>query len=85
MFKALDDSKLKKIHFKIAMLSSGGSFLDGFDISIISVAILILRPQFALTSTEVTLLLGSTILGMIFGGIVVGYIADLKGRRYFYL
>ncbi len=85
MFKALDDSKLKKIHFKIAMLSSGGSFLDGFDISIISVAILILRPQFALTSTEVTLLLGSTILGMIFGGIVVGYIADLKGRRYLYL
>ena len=85
MFETLDDSKLKKVHFKIATLSSGGSFLDGFDISIISVAILILRPEFALTSTEVTLLLGSTILGMIFGGIVVGYIADLKGRRYLYL
>ena len=85
MFETLDDSKLKKVHFKIATLSSGGSFLDGFDISIISVAILILRPEFALTPTEVTLLLGSTILGMIFGGIVVGYIADLKGRRYLYL
>ena len=85
MFEPLDDSKLKKEHFKIAILSSGGSFLDGFDISIISVAILILRPEFALTTTEVTLLLGSTILGMIFGGIIVGYIADLKGRRYLYL
>jgi putative MFS transporter len=85
VFETLDDSKLKKVHFKIATLSSGGSFLDGFDISIISVAILILRPEFALTPTEVTLLLGSTILGMIFGGIVVGYIADLKGRRYLYL
>lgn len=85
MFEKLDDSNLKKAHFKIAMLSSGGSFLDGFDISIISVAILILRPEFTLTSTEVTLLLGSTILGMIFGGVIVGYIADLKGRRYLYL
>jgi putative MFS transporter len=85
MFEKLDDSSLKKVHFKIAMLSSGGSFLDGFDISIISVAILILRPEFTLTSTDVTLLLGSTILGMIFGGVIVGYIADLKGRRYLYL
>ncbi len=85
MFEKLDDSSLKKVHFKIAMRSSGGSFLDGFDISIISVAILILRPEFTLTSTDVTLLLGSTILGMIFGGVIVGYIADLKGRRYLYL
>ena len=85
MFDALDESKLKKVHLRITALSSGGSFLDGYDISIISVAILILKPQFSLTPTEITLLLGSTILGMIFGGVFVGYVTDLKGRRYVYM
>ncbi|MCW6169098.1 MAG: sugar porter family MFS transporter [Thermoplasmatales archaeon] len=85
MFDALDESSLKKVHLRITALSSGGSFLDGYDISIISVAILILQPQFSLTSTEITLLLGSTILGMIFGGVFIGYITDIKGRRYVYL
>jgi len=85
VFDALDESRLKRVHFRITALSSGGSFLDGYDISIISVAILILKPQFSLTSVEITLLLGSTILGMIFGGVLIGYITDLKGRRYVYL
>ncbi len=85
MFNALDESKLKKVHLRITALSSGGSFLDGYDISIISVAILVLQSQFSLTSTEITILLGSTILGMVFGGITVGYLTDLKGRRYVYL
>jgi putative MFS transporter len=85
VFNALDKSKLKKVHLKITALSSGGSFLDGYDISIISVAILILQSQFSLSSTEMTLLLGSTILGMIFGGVLTGYITDIKGRKYVYM
>lgn len=85
MFDALDDSRLKKVHLRITALSSGGSFLDGYDISIISVAILILQSQFSLSPIEVTLLLGSTILGMIFGGVFIGYITDLRGRRYVYM
>ncbi len=85
MFDALDDSRLKKVHLRITALSSGGSFLDGYDISIISVAILILQSQFSLSPIDVTLLLGSTILGMIFGGVFIGYITDLRGRRYVYM
>lgn len=81
----MDDSRLKKVHLRITALSSGGSFLDGYDISIISVAILILQSQFSLSPIEVTLLLGSTILGMIFGGVFIGYITDLRGRRYVYM
>lgn len=80
----MDDSRLKKV-LRITTLSSGGSFLDGYDISIISVAILILQSQFSLSPIEVTLLLGSTILGMIFGGVSIGYITDLRGRRYIYM
>ena len=85
MFQTLDDSRIKKIHLRITALSSGGSFLDGYDISIISVAILILQSEFLLSTTEVTLLLGSTLLGMVLGGVTIGYLTDLKGRRYIYL
>lgn len=85
MFKPLDESKVKGVHLKIAFLSSGGSFLDGYDISIVSIAILVLTPQFALSTGDKTLLLGSTLIGMIFGGIMIGYLTDLKGRRYVYL
>lgn len=85
MFKPLDESDVKPIHLKIASLSAGGSFLDGYDISIVSVAILVLTPQFSLSTGDETLLLGSTLIGMIFGGIFIGYLTDLKGRRYVYL
>ncbi len=85
MFQTLDDSRIKKIHLRITALSSGGSFLDGYDISIISVAILILQSEFSLSIPEVTLLLGSTLLGMVLGGVTIGYLTDLKGRRYIYL
>ena len=85
MFKAMDDSKIKRIHMKITTLSSAGSFLDGFDISIISVAILTITSLYSLTTTEQTLLLGSTLLGMVFGGLSIGYLTDIKGRKFVFL
>ncbi len=85
MFKAMDDSKIRRIHMKITTLSSAGSFLDGFDISIISVAILTITSLYSLTTTEQTLLLGSTLLGMVFGGLSIGYLTDIKGRRFVFL
>lgn len=85
MFRSLDDSKVKGIHLRITALSSGGYFLDGYDISIVSVAILLLNTQFSLTQGDQTLLLGATVIGMVFGGILGGYLTDSRGRKYIYL
>lgn len=85
MFESLDRSEVNRAQLKITALSSGGSFLDGYDISVVSIAILELRNQFSLTSGDSTLLLGSTLIGMIFGGIIMGYLTDLRGRRSLYL
>ncbi len=85
MFKELDESKVRRIHLKITALSSGGNFLDGYDLAIISVAILLLTPEFSLTSGEQTLLLGSTLIGMVFGGIIGGHLADRGGRKLLYM
>ncbi len=85
MFESMDQSAIKRFHLKITILSSAGSFLDGYDISIVSVAILLLAREFSLTTLDQTLLLGSTLIGMVFGGVFIGYLTDLKGRRYIYL
>lgn len=85
MFNSLDDSRIKGVHLRITALSSGGYFLDGYDISIVSVAILLLSKQFSLGVEDETLLLGSTLIGMIFGGVLGGYLTDRNGRKYIYL
>lgn len=85
MFRSLDESRVKGIHLRIAALSSGGSFLDGYDISIVSVAILSLTSEFSLSQGDETLLIGSTLIGMVFGGVLGGYLTDKRGRKYIYL
>lgn len=88
MFRSLDDSKVKGMHLRITALSSGGNFLDGFDISIIAVAILMLPSVFDVitqSTLDYDLLIGSTLIGMIFGGILGGYLTDRSGRRFIYL
>lgn len=85
VFESLDESKVSRAQLRITALSSGGSFLDGYDISIVSVAVLTMKTQFSLSSGSSTLLLGSTFIGMIIGGITMGYLTDLRGRRYLFL
>lgn len=88
MFRSLDESKVKGTHLRITALSSAGNFLDGFDISIISVAILLIPTVFNLesgSSIDSLLLIGSTLIGMIFGGIFGGWVTDRSGRKFIYL
>lgn len=88
VYNALDSAKMKGIHYKITALSAMGVFLDGFDISIISVALLLLKtiPSFDLSSpANLGLLAASTVIGMLIGAVSIGYITDIYGRRLMYL
>lgn len=87
MFNSLDESRLKGVHLRLTVLSAGGYFLDGYDLSIISVAILVLSKQFSFSTSSIydTLLIGSTLLGMIFGGVLGGYLSDRSGRKSLYM
>ncbi len=87
MFDSLDESRLKDVHLRLTVLSAGGYFLDGYDLSIISVAILVLSKQFSFSTSGIddTLLIGSTLIGMIFGGVLGGYLSDRHGRKSLYM
>lgn len=70
---------------KVAVLSSAGVFLDGFDIAIFSVALLFLGSQLHPTSLETGYAGAAVVAGMFFGSLILGNLADRLGRRAIYL
>ena len=83
-YSALDNAKTKRVHYRITALSAAGVFLDGYDISIIAVALTIITliSAFSYVNTALGkgLMAASTTIGMLVGAVLFGYITDLKGR-----
>lgn len=88
-YAALDTAEIKRIHYKITALSAVGVFLDGFDISIIGVALTLITaiPSFSYATTPLGkgLMAASTTIGMLVGAIVFGYVTDRRGRKFMYM
>lgn len=88
-YATLDSADLKKIHYKITALSAVGVFLDGFDISVIGVALTIITslPAFSYAATPLGkgLMAASTTIGMLAGAITFGYLTDKRGRKFMYM
>ena len=88
-YSALDNVQTKGIHYKITALSAAGVFLDGYDISIIGVALTIITAisafSYATTPLGKGLMAASTTIGMLVGAIVFGYITDKRGRKLMYM
>lgn len=70
---------LEKI--KTFLVTSAGFLLDGYDLSVISFASTIIREQLNLTPFEYGLLLSASLMGMIPGSLVFGYLSDKVGKK----
>ncbi|MEG0070320.1 MAG: MFS transporter [Raoultibacter sp.] len=79
--KTLDDVAMTPFLRKITFFSSGGSFLDGYVLSLIGVALTQIVPQFNLTSEWSAAIGASVLLGIFVGTIVGGYLTDRIGRK----
>lgn len=88
-YEALDSTETRGVHYRITLLSAAGVFLDGYDISIIGVALTLITSisafSYATTPLGKGLMAASTTIGMLVGAIVFGYITDLRGRKMMYL
>ena len=88
-FSSLDTAKTTGIHYRITALSAAGVFLDGYDISIIGVALVIISTLsgFSYVNTPLGkgLMAASTTIGMLFGAVIFGYITDIRGRKFMYI
>lgn len=83
--RILDLVRVGPVHRKVLFAAGLGIFLDGFDLSIIAVALILLVPELHLTSLQTGLIGSATLAGAALGGVIGGRVADLLGRKLLYL
>ena len=67
------------------LLSSAGMFLDGYSLTIIAFAIILINPYFRLNALESGLIIASVVFGSIIGALLIGYFSDIFGRKSVYI
>lgn len=77
----MDEKKLEKFQRKVTVVSAGGTFLDGFDLTIIAVAMPLIIEQWQVNSVEQSLLTASAIIGSFIGAYWLGNLTDKFGRK----
>lgn len=81
----LDEARIGRVHRRSAWAAGLGVFLDGYDLSIIAVALILLKPQWQLGPLDTGLLGGAALLGALLGGLAGGPLADRYGRKAIYM
>ena len=88
--KRIDELPVSPFLLKITLLSSMGIFMDGYVLSIYSIAILYMRDYFHLVSGTpfyvyyIAFMGSSLFIGMFFGSIILGNLSDKYGRKKIY-
>lgn len=77
----LDERPLTGRQRYAAILVACGEFIDGYDLLVMGAAVILIRPQFGLSPTELGLLGASTFLGAMLGLLLFGDLSDRLGRR----
>src|ERR1700684_4308181 len=83
-FTALDDSRITRFQWKIMFVSGMGFFTDAYDLFVIGIVVALLKPEWGLSTTQVSLLNSVTLPASALGAIVFGRIADILGRKKIY-
>lgn len=81
----LDEAQIGRLHRRSAWAAGLGIFLDGYDLSIIAIALILLRSQWHLGPYETGLLGTSALAGALLGSLCGGPLADRYGRKAIYL
>ncbi|HEX4211696.1 MAG TPA: MFS transporter [Candidatus Dormibacteraeota bacterium] len=81
---ALNEAPSGLLHLKAALTAGMGFVTDAYDLQIIGLALVLIKPQFNLSSTQVGLLSSTALIASFIGAIVFGRISDLLGRKRIY-
>ncbi|MHA7844651.1 MFS transporter [Serratia sp. D1N4] len=77
----MDDVPLNRFHIKIAGLTFGAHFTDGYVLGVIGFALAQIKPQMGLTPFWEGMLGSSALIGLFIGSLVLGWISDYIGRQ----
>lgn len=81
---SVEDVPLNRFHKILTLRSGGGSFVDGYVLSIIGIAMTQLSPALGLSSFWEGMIAAAALIGIFFGGFIGGTLTDLLGRRLLY-
>src|SRR5579875_1057497 len=86
---SLDEAPLRRFHWVLSSLAAMGTFIDGYDLSVISFQALVISSVFHFSVKSNPLLYGllltSALIGMAIGGVSFGWLADRLGRKTMFL
>ncbi|MDE2343617.1 MAG: MFS transporter [Betaproteobacteria bacterium] len=80
----IDSAPLNSFHRRLALVSSGGPFLDGYILGIIGIALVQIIPQWHMNAWWNGLIGASALVGVFIGGLIFGNITDKIGRKLMY-
>ncbi|KAE8662279.1 Polyol transporter 5 [Hibiscus syriacus] len=81
-FEVSKKPRMNKFAFACAVLASLTSMLLGYDIGVMSGAIMFIKEDLKISDVQIEILVGVLSLYCLIGSIVAGKIADVIGRRY---
>ena len=81
VFSCIERSPMTKYLKRLVFFSSGGSFLDGYVISLVGVALTQITPQLGLSQTQSAAIGAASLVGILFGSLFGGMLTDALGRR----
>ncbi len=82
----IDHAKMTPLHWQIWFLSSMGIFLEGYNLFVIGVALPLIKHEHLSAPPIMFGFIGAgAIAGTVFGGALMGRLADSWGRKYIYI
>jgi len=81
---SVEDVPLNNFHRLLTARSGGGSFVDGYVLSIIGIAMVQLAGALQLSEFWQGLIAASALIGVFFGGFIGGWLTDKLGRKKVY-
>jgi MFS transporter, PHS family, inorganic phosphate transporter len=83
-FSEMDNAGISKEHWKVMFISGMGFFTDAYDLFIIGVVMVLLKPIWHVGKVEEALVESTALLASAIGALVFGRIADMLGRKRIY-
>ena len=82
--QALDEAPMGLFHLRAVVTSGMGFFTDAYDLFIIGIASTLVKTQWHLGASQLSLVNSMTLLAAVIGACVFGRIADVLGRKRIY-